>query len=156
MKEIKNPYTSIEGYQCFGCAPGNRNGLRMQFFEDGENVVSLWQPEAHFQGYGNILHGGIHASLLDEAAAWAVFVKLGTSGMTTSLNIRYKRPAFTDRGSLRIEAALSSLDGHLATIATRLLDGDGKLCSEADVVYFTYPEKMARKKLFYPGKEAFF
>lgn len=154
-REIRNPYTSIKGYQCFGCAPDNTQGLRMRFHEDGERVVCLWEPEAHFQGFGNILHGGIHASLHDEAAAWAVFVKCGTSGMTTSLSLRFHRPAFTHQGPLRIEALVSSTDRHLVTLATSLLDGAGRVCSEAEVVYFTWPEPIARKKLYYPGRDAF-
>lgn len=127
----------------------------MHFHEEGELVVCLWEPEAHFQGFRNILHGGIHATLHDEVAGWAVFVKCGTSGMTTSLSLRFKRPAYTDQGTLRIEARIASTERNLVTLATSLLDGDGRVCSEAEVAYFTWPEAIARKKLYYPGRDAF-
>ncbi len=152
---IRNPYIGIPGYQCFGCAPDNDKGLRMKFFEEGDSVIALWEPEAHFQGFGNILHGGVHASLHDEAAAWAVFVKCGTSGMTTAISVHFHRPAPTNEGALRIEASIASTDRHLVTLTTRLSDNEGRLCSDAEVVYFTWPEKLARKKLHYPGREAF-
>jgi acyl-coenzyme A thioesterase PaaI-like protein len=157
MKEIHNPYIGIEGYNCFGCAPHNVHGLRMRFFEEGDAIVCLWQPENHFQGYPTVLHGGVQTALLDEAAAWTIYAKLGTSGFTYSIDIRFRSPARIDRGALRVEARLQEgvITESLVHLAARLLDAEGNLCSEADIVYFTYPEKVARRKLWYPGKEAF-
>ena len=36
MKRIVNPWVDVEGYGCFGCAPHNESGLRLEFFEDGD------------------------------------------------------------------------------------------------------------------------
>ena len=47
MKKIKNPYAGTAegmGYNCFACAPENPCGLKMEFFEDGEEVVCFWEP----------------------------------------------------------------------------------------------------------------
>ena len=41
-------------------------------------------------------------------------------------------------------------------ISAELKDSDGKVCSKAVISYFTYPEKVARAKLYYPGRDAFF
>jgi hypothetical protein len=62
-----------------------------------------------------------------------------------------------EKGALRVEARLQESERKeaLVHIATRLLDPEGNLCAEADIVYFTYPEKVARRKLYFPGKEAF-
>ena len=62
MRKIKNPYTDLEGYNCFGCSPNNPIGLNMEFYEDGEYVISDWEPKKHLTGYGNILHGGIQST----------------------------------------------------------------------------------------------
>ena len=43
MKKIINPFVHLDGYNCFGCAPGNPLGVKMEFFEDGDDIVSLWQ-----------------------------------------------------------------------------------------------------------------
>ena len=43
-----------------------------------------------------------------------------------------------------------------ALISAALYDGEGKLCAEADLDYFIYPEKIARGRYYYPGKEAFY
>ena len=38
MKKIINPYVSLPGYNCFGCAPHNPFGVKMEFFEDGDDI----------------------------------------------------------------------------------------------------------------------
>ena len=42
LRRILNPWTQKEGYNCFGCCPTNPLGLHMEFFEDGDDVVSIW------------------------------------------------------------------------------------------------------------------
>ena len=53
----------------------------MEFFEDGDDIVSLWQPTPNFQGWLNTLHGGIQSVLLDEICGWVVMRKLQTAGV---------------------------------------------------------------------------
>ena len=50
MEKIKNPWVGLDGYKCFGCAPDNEHGLRLEFFEDGDDVVATWKPEPCYQG----------------------------------------------------------------------------------------------------------
>lgn len=38
MKKIINPWKGLEGYNCFGCAPNNEVGVRMEFYEDSEEI----------------------------------------------------------------------------------------------------------------------
>ena len=69
MKKIINPWKDLEGYNCFGCAPNNEAGVRMEFYEDGDEIVSIWKPRPEYQGWIDTLHGGIQAVLLDEICA---------------------------------------------------------------------------------------
>ncbi len=75
MKKIRNPYVDLKGYNCFGCSPNNIQGLHMHFEEHGEKIISEWTPKMQFQGYKNVLHGGIQATLMDEIASWCVQIK---------------------------------------------------------------------------------
>ena len=95
MKKIINPWLHKEGYYCFGCAPGNEAGVKMEFYEDGEDVVSVWRPEAKYQGWINTLHGGIQAVLLDEICAWVILRKLQTTGVTSKMETRYLKSVDT-------------------------------------------------------------
>lgn len=156
MKKIVNPYAVNSDYNCFGCSPANETGLKMNFYEEGDEIVSVWNPEYRFAGFQDILHGGIQATLMDEIASWVVFVKLKTGGFTTSLNVNYKNTASIAKGDITIRASLKEMKKNVAHINVSLFDGEGNLCSEALAQYFTLPEKIARKKLGYPGIESFY
>jgi len=153
-RKIRNPFKPDE-YMCFGCSPGNHIGLKLTFEEDDENLYATWKPEPVFQGYLNVLHGGIIATLLDEAGAWCIYVKAGTSGVTASLTVRYLRPVYISKGPVSVEARLVTKGEKNALLKASLSDGEGKLCAEADLDYFIYPEQIARSRYYYPGIEAF-
>ena len=85
MKKIINPWKGMEGYNCFGCAPNNEAGVKMEFYEDGDEVISIWKPQPQFQGWIDTLHSGIQAVLLDEICAWVVLRKLQTTGVTSKM-----------------------------------------------------------------------
>jgi acyl-coenzyme A thioesterase PaaI-like protein len=127
----------------------------MRFFEDGNDIVSHWDPQEHFQGYNHVLHGGIQATLMDELASWVVFVKLKTAGVTQSMEIDYRKPSFTNGGRVVLRAAVESREKRRASIRCRLYQND-VASSEALCVYALYPERMARERLHYPGVEAFY
>jgi uncharacterized protein (TIGR00369 family) len=155
MRKLNNPFTELEGYNCFGCSPGNPSGLQMTFCENEEELISEWDPKIHFHGYQNILHGGIQATLLDEISSWVVYTKLKTAGFTSKLNVRYLKPVYVDKGRLTIKARVKAMKRNLAEIDARLYDNDQVLCSEATVIYFTFPETKGNKNLYYPDFSTF-
>ena len=55
-KKIINPWRNHEGYNCFGCSPDNPIGLHMEFYEDGDYIVSTWHPEHNYQGWVDTMH----------------------------------------------------------------------------------------------------
>ena len=156
MKKILNPYSNLEGYNCFGCSPNNQFGLQMEFYEDGDCIISNWEPKTFLAGYGNILHGGIQSTILDEIASWVVYVKVKTAGVTATLNVKYKNTVFTDKGKISVRASLVDQNKKFATIHAEILDTEGKVCSEAEVRYFIFPQEIAKRKFHYPGIEKFF
>ena len=96
MKKIINPWKDMEGYNCFGCSPDNEAGVRMEFYEDGDEVVSIWKPRPEYQGWLNTLHGGIQSVLLDEICGWVVFRKLQTGGVTSKMESRFRKSISTN------------------------------------------------------------
>ncbi len=156
MRRIVNPFRATRNDGCFACGARNPCGLQMEFFEDGNEVVSHWTPRPEFMGYGGILHGGIQSTLMDEIAAWAVFVKLRTGGVTQHMSVSFLRPLSTENGGVTVRALMPQADGRTADVPTQLLDADGQLCTEGTVTYRIFSEKLARNKLGYPGYDAFF
>lgn len=156
MKKLVNPFVKREGYNCFGCSPDNAFGLKLSFVEDGEFVLAHWQPEPRFQGWNNTLHGGIQATLMDEIASWLVFVKLNTSGVTSKMEVKLRKPVEMDKGTLTVKARLREMKRNIAVIDTWLYSHDMVLCTEGVMDYFTFPVRIAAEKFWYPGTEAFY
>ena len=143
-------------YHCFGCSPYNNIGLKLQFWENGEELLADWKPEKSMEGWTGILHGGIQAALLDELAGWIVLIKRRTAGVTAGLNLKYIKPVYISKGIVTVKGKIVSSNGKLTHIECSLLDGEKTECVKAQITYFCFPEKIARAKYHYPGIEAFF
>jgi len=148
MRKIENPWKGKEGYDCFGCCPDNPLGVHMEFFEDGDDIVSFWRPQHHYQGWINTMHGGILATLMDETAGWVVSRKLQTSGMTTRLDLRYKKAVSTQETQLTLRGRLVDYKHHLATIHLQLENCQGEICVEGTAVYYAMDPEKAKEMGF--------
>jgi uncharacterized protein (TIGR00369 family) len=155
MKKILNPYDS-ELNMCFGCGQKNPMGLKLRFTESDDYLHAVWQPTETYQGYPNVLHGGIIAALLDEIGAWCVSVKLGTAGVTIEMNTKYLNPVYINKGVISLQASIEERTGKNAKLICQLFDGQSKLCAESVAEYFLYPEEIARRRFRYPGQDAFY
>lgn len=158
MRKIKNIHLADnpEVYQCFGCSPHNQLGLQLEFWEDGDEVVSYWNPRPVLQSYPNVVHGGIQSTLLDEISGWLVYVKCGTVGLTAEMKVRFKQPVLIDQGEICLRSRLMEQNKRMAVIHSRLINSTGIICSEAELRFFLLPEAEARQKFNYPGIDAFF
>ncbi|HIZ26880.1 PaaI family thioesterase [Barnesiella sp. An55] len=146
MKKIINPWTRLEkdGYNCFGCAPNNPWGLKMEFYEDGDDIVSYWNPSDNYQGWLHTLHGGIQSVLIDEIAGWLVARKLQTSGMTTSLEVKFKRPITTGPDiTLEVRAHLVEMKRNFAFIAAQI-SCDNQVCTQGELTYYCFSKEKAQ------------
>ena len=143
MKKIINPWKDMEGYNCFGCSPDNEAGVRMEFYEDGDEVVSIWKPRPEYQGWLNTLHGGIQSVLLDEICGWVVFRKLQTGGVTSKMETRFRKSISTNDTHVVLRASLREQKRNIAIIEARLYNSMGELCTEATCTYFTFPKEKA-------------
>ncbi|MFP4019579.1 MAG: hotdog fold domain-containing protein, partial [Bacteroidales bacterium] len=87
---------------------------------------------------------------------WVVYVKAKTGGVTASLDVKFKKAVYVNQGEIKIRARLAYTEKKFAYIYAELIDSKGDICSEANLKYYIFPEQVARKKLFYPGYEAFY
>lgn len=149
MKKINNPYKDLEGYFCFGCAPDNEAGVKMEFYEDGDEIVSFWKPESKYQGWLNTLHGGIQSVLIDEICAWVVMRKLQTTGVTSKMEVRYLKPVSTLDSRLMLRAKIVNQVRNLVVIEAGLYDSNNELCSKGVCTYFTFSQEKARNEMYF-------
>lgn len=151
MKKIINPWLGIDGYFCFGCAPDNEAGVKMEFYEDGDEIVSIWKPEQKYQSWINTLHGGIQAVLLDEICGWVVSRKLQTTGVTSKMETRYLKPVSTKDEYLVLRASIKEQRRNIVMIEASLYNSQQVLCSQAVCTYFTMPSEKAKEQMHFPG-----
>jgi len=78
---------------CFVCGKKNVRGLKLDFSLDKEKktMEAVFIPEEWQQGYADIIHGGIIATLLDEVMGKLAF-ELGINAVTAELSVRFKKP----------------------------------------------------------------
>lgn len=153
MKKIINPWKGMEGYNCFGCCPTNESGVKMEFYEDGDYIISFWKPEPQFQGWINTLHGGIQAVLLDEISGWTVFRKMQTGGVTSKMETRYLKPIDTTQSHITLKAHIKEVVRNLVTVEAEIYNSEDVLCSKALCTYYTFPKDKAEKEMCFKGCE---
>ena len=129
MKKIINPWRNHPEYNCFGCCPENPIGLHMEFYEDGDYIVSKWHPEKNYQG-------------------WVVTRKLQTSGYTVQLNVKFRKAVSTTEPELTIRAKVTKQVRNLVYINAEITNSKGELCNEGEVVYFLMNQEKAKEMGF--------
>ena len=151
MKKIKNPWLHKPGYNCIGCSPDNPMGLHLDFWEDGEDVVSRWTPTADYQGWIDTLHGGVQSLLLDEVAGWVVTRKLQTTGVTSKMEVQYVKPISTYDSLLTIRARISRQMRNVAFIEGEIYNAHGEVCTKAMLTYFCASRQKAEETMGFCG-----
>lgn len=148
MRKISNPFAGKEGYNCFGCCKENPLGVHMDFYEDGDEVVCFWKPSQNYQGWVNVLHGGIQATLLDETAAWVIFKKIQLMGVTSKLEVKYKKPVMTTEIQLTLRGRIVKRMKNLVTVSVSLENSKGEVCTEAIALYYLFDEEKSKENGF--------
>ncbi len=87
----------IDNNHCFVCGKNNPFGLHIpvKTYIKGNTVTFNWVPGPNHQSYAGIVHGGILATLLDEAMGYAVMGEGITRRIVTleyTLNYRHPTP----------------------------------------------------------------
>jgi uncharacterized protein (TIGR00369 family) len=77
---------------CFGCGQANQTGLHLKFFVDEERtIVCPVRLARRFEGPPGYAHGGVIATLLDEAMSKANR-QFDVLAMTRQMEVEYLKP----------------------------------------------------------------
>jgi uncharacterized protein (TIGR00369 family) len=128
--EPLTPFAHSSHNRCFGCGQANAAGLRLEFLlaSDG-SVVSLPVVPGTFEGHPGYLHGGIIATLLDEAMSKAIRV-LGTPSVTRRMEVEYLLPV-PSGAPLRVEGSVVRSQGRRHWTEAVILDVEGSTLAQA-------------------------
>jgi uncharacterized protein (TIGR00369 family) len=128
--EHLTPFAHAANNSCFGCGPANPNGLHLEFLlADDGSVVSFPVIPNTFEGPPGYLHGGIIASLLDEAMSKAVRAK-GLPSMTRKMEVDYLLPVPSE-SPLRIEGRVARSEPRKHWAEARVLNESGVVLAKA-------------------------
>ena len=128
--ENLKPLVHTSQNRCFGCGPANPVGLHLEFSlaEDGR-VISQPSLSDCYEGPKGYVHGGIIATMLDEAMSKAVRAG-GFTSMTRHMEVDYLRPVHSG-ASVRLEGSLTRSEGRKHWAEACILDGHGTALARA-------------------------
>lgn len=91
MPKLELPHTA----GCLACGRHNPAGLRLSLFVETESaeVHTSFIPRAEHIGFDGILHGGVLATVLDEAMVWAAIWTSKKACVAGELNVRFRKSA---------------------------------------------------------------
>ncbi len=129
---------------CFVCGVENRFGLQLKFYDTapGEVTVECKLP-AEYQSYPGIVHGGIVAAMLDEAAGRS---QMGGADQTrfmftARLQIHYRKNVPIGQ-PLRLVGRAGIVKARTAAATSAIYDQDGTLLAEAEALLVNVPDVM--------------
>jgi uncharacterized protein (TIGR00369 family) len=121
--------------QCFICGDQNPFGLNVEFYQKDQKVVGEYIVQKHFQGYRNILHGGILSALLDEVMIKSILAQ-NILTLTCEIKVRFRKPVKIGQRLL--------LEGKPTENKGKILLAEGKITNEAGETVATAEGKFFR------------
>ena len=140
--------TDSELSHCFVNSPKNPIALRPEYYEsDSHSVSMIWKnSKSIYEGYPNILHGGISATLLDALMATTALKATGYVGLTYESKMRWHRP-------IKIGSTLTGRGvqcwnfKQFSKIRAQLFDADEQLVASATGIFFTPTMRQFKKMI---------
>lgn len=121
---------------CFGCGMENKAGLRLRFqVDEQQQIVCFVRLARRFAGPPGHAHGGIIATLLDEAMSKANRVH-GTIAMTRQMEVEYFRPVPLKQ-PLILTARRTSCRGRRNFCEAEIHDASGMLLARGKALFVT-------------------
>jgi uncharacterized protein (TIGR00369 family) len=133
---------------CFVCGRENAAGLDVQFFRDGSRVFCDWVPAEKHLGYRDRIHGGVVATILDEAMSWAPVNGFRRMCYSIDLSVKYRQPVPSGE-PCRVEAEVLELKSRAARTSGRVVSSQGAVFAEATGLYFPLKPGLTEEILKY-------
>ena len=119
---------------CFGCGQASDVGLKLEFSKSADgSVFADATISDQYEGPPGYLHGGIIATLLDEAMSKADRAK-GVTAMTRQLTIEYLRPV-PSGSPIRIVGRVMRSEGRKHWNEGQILSADGTILAQANGLF---------------------
>ncbi len=118
---------------CYVCGKDNPIGLKVQFYQEGDQVVTRFTPGPEHQGYPDRMHGGIASTLLDETIGRAGFI-YGYWTFTAKFEVKYRKPIPLGQ-EITVVGEVTRDRGRMVEAQGRILLTDGSVAVEGSGLY---------------------
>ena len=99
-------------------------GARVERVEPGRSTISIDVEEIHLNGAGT-LHGGVYASLIDNAMGLSVLALVGVRTATVEMNVHFL--GAVNQGRIVCESEVLHRTRRTATAEAKVRDSEGNL-----------------------------
>jgi uncharacterized protein (TIGR00369 family) len=137
---------SMPKNHCFACGPDNPDGMRLKFmFDEGHHRAwCRFKLPRRYQGPPGHAHGGIIATILDEAMGKVNKLR-SVVALTSSMQIEYLRPVPLGQ-TLIAEGTEQSIEGRRHLNAAEIRTEDGQVLARSTGVFIAVdPARMKAK-----------
>lgn len=127
---------------CFVCGNKNDYGLKVDFFLDKGVSRAEYVAQAKFQGYKDLLHGGIISALLDEVMIKSVIAK-GVLVVTAGIEVRFLKPVKIGE-KLSLEGKVTGKQKKIYVAEGNITNSKGEIVATGKGKFFKVTEKMQK------------
>lgn len=123
--------------RCFACGPDNREGLRLVFHYDPATIsasCALKLP-SKYQGATGFAHGGLIATLLDEAMAKTNGLG-GIRAVTVRLQVNYRKLVPVEK-EIQVQGRRTSRRGRKLYLRAEIRDAEQNVLADAKGLFLT-------------------
>ena len=131
---------SREDNRCFGCGD-NPIGLELEFTREGDWVVASKALNDLYRGFENSAHGGIIATLLDEASAWAAMAETGRVSPSYELRCKFLKPVPL-KEKIRVRAKVTDRRHGIVKTKAEVRNEDDEALARGEITCRVLPEKI--------------
>jgi uncharacterized protein (TIGR00369 family) len=124
---------------CLVCGRENPHGLHLDLHVDVAGVVTVvFTPAEHHIGFQGVTHGGVLATVLDEAMVWAATWAGRRFCLCGEMTVRFRRPALVGQ-PLTVEARVEVNRPRIVKTIGVVRDEVGTVVAEATGTYVPLP-----------------
>jgi len=139
-------YVRLQKNYCFACGKNNPDGMRLRFTydEDRDCFVSRFRLGKRYTGPPGHCHGGIIATILDEAMGKVNKVR-NVVAVTAEITVNYLKPVPLNK-PLRVESREVSVKGRRHINEGEILNQNGEVLARGRGLFIAIdPHKMFGK-----------
>jgi len=139
-------YVQLQKNYCFACGKNNPEGMRLRFTYDEDRVIFVcrFHLGKRFTGPPGHAHGGIIATILDEAMGKVNKLR-HVVAVTVEMTVNYLKPVPLNK-PLRVESREESVHGRKHVNVAEILNQEGDVLARGRGFFIAIdPQKMFGK-----------